>query len=72
MTDGDTTGNGYRSPLSSAAAVAAVAVGKDDKGGDGLFLYGVAVKKIGLWVFSILMFSKEAVCLDGLFVPAVF
>ncbi len=23
-------------------------------------------------VFSILMFGKEAVCLDGLFVPAVF
>jgi hypothetical protein len=45
VTDGNTTGNGCRCPLSSAVAAAA-AVGKDDKGGGGLFLYGVVVKKI--------------------------
>ncbi len=48
VTDGNTTGNGNHCPLSSAAAAAAVAVGKDDKGRGGLFLYGVVVKKIGL------------------------
>jgi hypothetical protein len=69
-TKGDTTGSGYPCPLSSAA-VAAV-VGKDDKGSGGLFLYGVVVKKIGLCIFSIMMFGKEAVCLDCLFLPAVF
>jgi hypothetical protein len=69
-TNGNTTGSGYQClPLS---AVAAAVVGKDHKGGGGLFLYGVVVKKIGLCVFSILMFGKEAVCPDGLFVPAVF
>ncbi len=48
------------------------AVGKDVRGGGDQFLYGVMVKKIRLCVFSILMFGKEAVCPDGLFVPAVF
>jgi hypothetical protein len=38
-TSGNTAGNGYHCPLSSAVAVAAV--GKDDKGRGGLFLYGV-------------------------------
>jgi hypothetical protein len=70
VTDGNTTGSGYRCPLSSAAV--AVAVGKDDKGGGCLFLYGVVVKKNSLCVFSILMFGKEAVCPDCLFVLAVF
>jgi hypothetical protein len=69
-TNGNTMGSGYPCPLSSAAV--AVAVGKDDKGGSNLFLYGVVVKKIGFCFFSILMFSKEAVCPDGLFVTAVF
>jgi hypothetical protein len=69
-TNGNTTGSVYRCPLSSAAAAAAV--GKDDKGGGGLFLYGVVVKKIGLCVFSILMFGKEAVCPDCLFVTAIY
>ncbi len=69
-TNGNTTDSGYRCP-SSSARLAAV-VGKDDKGGGGIFLYGVVVKKIGLCIFSILMFGKEAVCLDGLFVSAVF
>jgi hypothetical protein len=69
-TNDNTTGNGYPCPSSSAAA--AVAVGKNNKGGGGLFLYGVVVKKIGLCIFSILMFGKEAVCPDGHFVPAVF
>jgi hypothetical protein len=32
----------------------------------------VVVKKKCFCVFSILMFGKEAVCPDGLFVPAVF
>ncbi len=66
------------------AAAAAAAVGKDDKGGCGravgkdvrgngeLFLYGVMVKRISLCVFSILMFGKEAICPDGLFVPTIF
>jgi hypothetical protein len=49
--------------------VAAAAVGKDDKGGGG---HGVVVKKNSWSVFSILMFSREAVCPDGLFVPAIF
>jgi hypothetical protein len=74
-TDGDTTGNGYHCLPSSAAAAAAAAaavVGKDDKGGGSLFLYGLVVKKMCLCIFSILMFGKEAVCLDGLFVPAIF
>ncbi len=69
-TNGYTTGSGYRCPSSSAASAAAV--GKDDTGIGGLFLYSVVVKKIGLCVFSILMFGKEASCPDGLFVPAVF
>ncbi len=48
---------------------AAAAVGKDNKGcGD----HGVVVKIYFLSVFSILMFGREAICLDGLFVPAVF
>jgi hypothetical protein len=53
-------------------AAAAAAVGKDVKGSGNLILYGVVVKKISLCVFSILMFGEEAVCPDGLFVPAVF
>ncbi len=57
-TASNTTGNGYHCPLSSAAVAAAV--GYDDKGGDSLFLYGVVIKKIGLCVFSILIFGKEA------------
>ncbi len=48
-TGGNTMGNSYRYLSSSAVAVAvaaaAAAVGKEDKGGDGLFLYGVLVKK---------------------------
>jgi hypothetical protein len=74
-TNGNTTGNNYHCPSSSvmaAVAAAAAAVGKDDKGGGSLFLYGVVVKKVGLCISPILMFSKEAVCPDGLFVPAVF
>ncbi len=69
-TNCNTTCNGFHCPLLSAAVAAAV--GKDDKGSGGLFLYGVVVKKIGLCIFSILMFGKEAVCPDSLFVPAVF
>jgi hypothetical protein len=69
-TNGNTTGSGYHCPSSSA--VAAAAVGKDDKGGGSLFLYVVVVKKNGLCIFSILMFGKEAVCPDCLFVPVVF
>ncbi len=69
-TNDNNMGSGYHCPLSSAAV--AVAVGKNYKGGSGLFLYGVVVKKIGFCFFSILMFSKEAICPDGLFVPAVF
>jgi hypothetical protein len=47
VSNSDTMGNGYRCPLSSAAAAAvATAVGKIDKGGGGLFLYGVVVKKL--------------------------
>jgi hypothetical protein len=42
-TDSETMGNGYCCPLSSVA-VAAAAVGKDNKCGSGLFLYGVVVK----------------------------
>jgi hypothetical protein len=42
-TNGDTTGSGSNCPSSSAAAMAAV--GKNDKGGGSLFLYGVVVKK---------------------------
>ncbi len=49
---------------------AAAAVGEDDKGGGG---HGVWwQKKIVFCVFSILIVGKEAVCPDGLFVPAVF
>jgi hypothetical protein len=67
-----------------AVAAAAATVGKDDKGGCGravgkdvrgggdLFFYGVVVKKNCFCVFSILMLGKEAVCPDGLFVPAIF
>jgi hypothetical protein len=70
-TNGNTTGNGYRCPSSSAVVV--VVAGKDDKGGGGLFvLYGVVAKKIGLCVFSILIFGKETVCPDSLFLPAKF
>jgi hypothetical protein len=43
-TNDNTTGSGYHCPLSSAAVVAAM--GKDDKGSGGLFLYGVVVKKL--------------------------
>jgi hypothetical protein len=43
-TNGNNTGSGYSCPSSSAAAAAAV--GKDDKGGCGLFLYDVVVKKL--------------------------
>jgi hypothetical protein len=43
-TNGNTMSSGYPCLLSSAAV--AVAVGKDDKGGSGLFLYGVVVKKM--------------------------
>jgi hypothetical protein len=43
-TNGDTMGSGYHC-LSSSAVVAA-AVGKDYKGGGGLFLYSVVVKKL--------------------------
>jgi hypothetical protein len=32
--------------VASAASAAVVALGKDDKGGGSLFLYGVVVKKI--------------------------
>ncbi len=71
VTNSNTMGNGYHCPPSSAVAAAA-AVGKDDKGSEGLFLYGVVVKKNGLCVFSILMFGNEAICLEGLFIPAVF
>jgi hypothetical protein len=53
-------------------AAAAVAVGKDVRGGGDLFLYGVVVNKTSLCIFSILMSGKEAVCLDGLFVTAIF
>ncbi len=49
VTNGNITGNGYRCPLSSAAATAVV--GKDDKGSGGLFLYDVVVKKMAR-VFS--------------------
>ncbi len=68
-TNGDTTGNDYHCPLSSAAVAAAV--GKDSKGSCGLFLYGVVVKTIGLCVFSILIFGKEAISLklDSLIKP---
>ncbi len=52
----------------SLVAVAAV-VGKANKGGG---VHGVVMKKNSWSVFSILMFSREAVCLDGLFVPVVF
>jgi hypothetical protein len=47
-TNGDSMGNGYRCPLSSAVVVAAAAaaVGRDDKGGGSLFLYGMVVKKL--------------------------
>ncbi len=44
-------------------------MGKDDKGGSG---HGVVVKKFSWGIFSFLMFGKEAVCPDCLFVPAVF
>jgi hypothetical protein len=64
-TDGDKMGSGYHCPFSSA--VAAAAVGKDDKGSVGQFLHGVLAKKNCLCIFSILMFGKEAVCLDSLF-----
>ncbi len=70
-TNGDTMNSGYLCLLSSSAAVV-VAAGKDDKGSIGLFLYGVVVKKIGLSIFSILTFGKEAAFLDSLFVPVVF
>ncbi len=70
VTNIDTTSNGYHCPSSSAEVVAAV--GKDDKGGGGLFLYGVVVKKNGLCIFSNLMFGQEAIYPDGLFVPFVF
>ncbi len=69
-TNGNTRGSGY--PCQPSSAVAAMAVGKDDKGGGSQFLYCVVVKKIGLCIFSILIFGKEVVCPDGLFVPAVF
>jgi hypothetical protein len=70
VVDGKTTSNGHPCPLSSTTMV--VAVGKGDKGGGGLFLNVVVVKKTSLCIFSILMFGKEAVCQDGLFVPAIF
>jgi hypothetical protein len=69
-TNSDTTGNGYH--CLSSSVVVAVAMGKDDKGSGGLFLYGVVVKRNGLCIFSIMMFGKKAICLDGLFFPAVF
>jgi hypothetical protein len=53
--------------VSSAAAEAAV--GKNDKGGGG---HGAVVNKNSLSIFSFLMFGREAVCPDGLFVPVVF
>ncbi len=68
-TNGDTTGSGYSCPSSSVAA--AMAVRKDDKVGSGLFVW-CRDEKIGLCIFSISMFGKEAVCLDGHFVPAIF
>jgi hypothetical protein len=68
-TNGNTTENGYPCPLSSAAAAAAV--GKDDKSGGGLF-FMVWWRKKWFVRFLNLMFGKEAVCPDGLFVPAVF
>jgi hypothetical protein len=43
-TNSNKMGNGYHCWLSSAAEVAAV--GKDDKGNGGQFLYGVVVKKL--------------------------
>jgi hypothetical protein len=52
-----------------SSAVAEVAVGKDDKGGGG---YGVVGEKKILSIFSFLMFSREAICLDGLFIHTVF
>ncbi len=58
-TDGNTMGNGYH--CLSSSVVAAAVVGKDDKSGGSLFLYGVVVKKIGLCVFLILMFGNEAI-----------
>ncbi len=48
---------------------AAAAVGEDDKVGGGQC---VVVKKNCFCVFSILIVGEEAVCPDGLFVPAVF
>ncbi len=48
------------------------AVGKDVRCGGDLVFYGVVVNKNCFCVFSILMFGEEAVCPDGLFVPAVF
>jgi hypothetical protein len=62
-TNSDTTGNGYH--CLSSSAVVGVAVGKDDKGSGGLFLYGVVVKRNGLCIFSIMIFGKKAICLDG-------
>jgi hypothetical protein len=53
----------------ASSVVAAAGVGEDAKGGGG---HGVVVKKNCFCVFSILMFGEEAVCPDGLFVPAVF
>jgi hypothetical protein len=53
-------------------AAAAAAVGKDVRGSGNLILYGVVVKRISLCIFSILIFGEEAVCLDGVFVPAIF
>jgi hypothetical protein len=67
VTNSDTTGNGYH--CLSSSAVVGVAVGKDDKGSGGLFLYGVVVKRNGLCIFSIMIFGKKAICLDGLFFP---
>jgi hypothetical protein len=53
----------------ASSVVAAAVVGKDDKGSGG---HGVVMKKNCWSVFSTLMFGREAVYLDGLFVPAVF
>jgi hypothetical protein len=53
-------------------AAAAAAAGKNVRGSGDLFLYSVVAKKNSLCIFSILMFGKEAVCPDSLFVPAVF
>ncbi len=60
---------GGSAAVSSAAVKVGAAVGNDDKGGGG---NGVVVKKNSLSIFSCLMFGREAICPDGLFVSALF